>query len=310
MMTPATPKGKEVATTPKQQSGVVAYTVNGQEIVLHEQAVRMLTGDNKAITASEVGMFIELCKYSQLNPFIREAFLVKYGSSPAQMITSYSAILRKADENPEYAGIEDGIIIQNAKGEIIKREGCLVYNGETLVGGWAKVYNKRLKVPTYAELSLAEYDKKQSTWLTMKATLINKCSKVAALRKAFPATFSGLYLEEEIPKEQKTYQAVNVDEIGDDNKEPENTVVGDVVIGTFETEQPPTDSLDDLPNADEPQSTELQQALSFTLAFGKNKGKTLGQIENADKSYIDWLADKAENTEVKAAAEIIVANRN
>ena len=69
----------------------------------------------------------------------------------------------------------------------------MVLPGETLVGGWAEVHVKDRSIPAKEEVSLAEYNKGQSQWKTMPATMIRKVALVHALREAFPAKFSGLY---------------------------------------------------------------------------------------------------------------------
>ena len=51
-------------------------------------------------TDQEVLYFIELCKAQKLNPFVRDAYLVKYGTQPAQIIVGKDVFLKKAGENP------------------------------------------------------------------------------------------------------------------------------------------------------------------------------------------------------------------
>ena len=184
----------------KSQENAITYqTSNGQSITLTKSAIKQITNDNKYITDGEIELFINLCKYQGLNPFIKEAFLVKYDSSkPAQQVTSLGAFMRIADEQPKYEGIEDGIIVQTADKKIVDRTGCILYPNETLLGGWARVYRSDRKTPSVARLSLKEYSKGQSTWNQMPATMVNKCSKVASLRKAFPSAYQGLYEEDEL----------------------------------------------------------------------------------------------------------------
>lgn len=40
------------------------------------------------VSDQEVKLFIALCSAQKLNPFIKEAHLIKYGSSPATMVVS------------------------------------------------------------------------------------------------------------------------------------------------------------------------------------------------------------------------------
>ena len=220
-------------------NNVVTYQVSGgQEVTLTNTAIRQLTNDNKFITDGEIELFINLCKFQRLNPFTREAYLVKYdGSKPAQMVTALGAFMRMADEQPNYEGIEDGIIVQTVDKKIVDREGCIMYPGETLLGGWAKVYRSDRKFPASIRLDLKEYSKGQSTWNSLPKTMINKCAKVAALRKAFPSTYQGLYSEDEIKNtvvpemEIKEDADIDTTKVYDINsEEPKETVVEDTII--------------------------------------------------------------------------------
>ena len=47
-------------------------------------------------TDSELALCVELCNRQHLNPFTKEVYLVKYGSAPASIITSYQVFNRRA----------------------------------------------------------------------------------------------------------------------------------------------------------------------------------------------------------------------
>jgi phage recombination protein Bet len=209
----------------------VIYDINGQNITLTNAAIRQLTNNNTLITNDEIAMFVELCKYQRLNPFIKEAYLVKYdGGKPAQQVTSLGAFMRIAEEHPKYEGIEDGIIVQTADGKIADRVGCISYSGEVLLGGWAKVYRADRKIPSVARLSLKEYTKGQATWNSSPATMINKCAKVSALRKAFPKALNGLYEEDELKSADVIPQMPTPQNKEYDIDETEPTVEGDIFM--------------------------------------------------------------------------------
>ena len=57
-------------------------------------------------------MFINLCKYQQLNPFLREAYLIKYGSQPAQLVVGKAAFEARAERDGRYEGYDAGIVVQ------------------------------------------------------------------------------------------------------------------------------------------------------------------------------------------------------
>lgn len=183
------------------------YESNGNKVKLSPATVRnYLVSGGGAVTDQEVMMFLTLCKYQKLNPFLREAYLIKFGNSPATIVTGKEVFTKRAKNNPLYAGKTAGIIVQNEAGNVIEREGTFKLPEEKIVGGWAKVYIKGYENPEYVSVSFDEYvgKKKDGTindvWAKKPATMIRKVAVVQALREAFPDDFSGLNAPEEVPE--------------------------------------------------------------------------------------------------------------
>lgn len=175
----------------------VKFEVNGEEVKLTGNTVKQyLTSGNDAVTDQEVVMFINLCKYQKLNPFLKEAYLVKFKGSPANIITSKEAYMKKAERAKGFEGFEAGIIIER-NGEILEVEGSFALKTDKLLGGWCKAYKKDRSKPYVAKIGIDEYDKGQSTWKKMPKTMIRKTAIVQALREAFPEDLGALYVEEE-----------------------------------------------------------------------------------------------------------------
>lgn len=175
----------------------VSYTVGGNEVTLTPHTVESyLVRGNSHATEQDIIMFMSLCKFNKLNPFLNEAYLVKYGSQPAQMITSKEAYFKRAEENPNFKGIRSGIIVMR-QNQIQEVEGCFQAPGDLLLGGWAEVYRADRDFPVIAKVNLSEYDKKQSIWNEKKSTMISKIAKVQALREAFPSQLGAMYTAEE-----------------------------------------------------------------------------------------------------------------
>lgn len=142
----------------------VMYTVdNGTIIQLTPNTVKryLVSGDASKVTDQEILMFMKLCEYQRLNPFIREAYLIKYGNEPATMVTGKDTFVKRAAKSKLCAGFEAGIIIQKSNGEIENRKGSLKLANEKLVGGWAKVYRKDWTVPLENTVSIEEYVRKK-----------------------------------------------------------------------------------------------------------------------------------------------------
>jgi len=187
------------------ENEIVKYHTDHGEVTLSSDTIkRYLVPSGTNVTDQEVMMFMKLCEYQGLNPFLREVYLVKYGDYPASIVTGKETFTKRAMKNEAYAGMEAGITVITAGGKIDRREGSLKLADERLIGGWAKVYVKGHSVPYYDEVSFEEYaaTKKDGTlngmWATKPATMIRKVAIVHALREAFPQDFEGLYSPEEI----------------------------------------------------------------------------------------------------------------
>jgi len=181
---------------------VVNYKCDGTEITLTKDVVKRYLCKNEDISDEEFVLFAQLCKARNLNPFLREAYIVKYGNQ-ANIFAGKDFFTKRAAMNPNFDGIEDGVIAVSPNGDVQYLDGTYVPDGYTLQGGWARVYIKNIKIPKLVTISLKEYQKTDrngnvnSTWKSMPAVMINKCAKVQALREAFPLEFNGLYTEEE-----------------------------------------------------------------------------------------------------------------
>lgn len=180
-----------------RERGAVMYQVAGQDVKLSYGIVRnFLTKGNGTVTDQDLTQFISICKYNQLNPFLNEAYLVKFGQQPAQMIVSKEALMKRAEACKEYEGIQAGVIVMRGS-EAIELEGCFYLPGDKLVGGWAKVYRSDKKFPFVAKVRFEEYNKGQSTWNDKPTTMIRKVAEVQALREAFPTQLGAMYTAEE-----------------------------------------------------------------------------------------------------------------
>jgi phage recombination protein Bet len=169
----------------------------------------------KGIPDDEFLLFVEQCKRSGLDPLLKEAYCVarkvnlgsrerpqwgtKYEFQPSE-----AGMLARAERFPDYQGVqasavwsEDEIAIHTGRGEVqhsfnpAKRKG-------RIVGAWARV-QRRDKVPVLVWLDFEGYAQQSPLWGKIPATMMEKCARVAALRKAYPEAFGGLYIREEMP---------------------------------------------------------------------------------------------------------------
>ena len=202
-----------LATAPANANNkAVEYQVNGETVKLSPAIVRnYLTNGSGNVTDQEVAFFINLCKYQKLNPLIKDAYLIKYGSQPATMVVGKDALLKRAKRNPLYKGHEAGIIVRlKDSRELEYRTGSFILPEEELIGGWAKTYVEGYQVPIETAVSFREYagtkgdGSLNSMWSGKPGTMIRKVALVASLREAFPEDLGGMYEAEEVHVDPST----------------------------------------------------------------------------------------------------------
>lgn len=152
---------------------------DGQHLVVSFDEVRRFICDKA--TDTECKIFLETCKQYKLNPFTKEAYLIHYDNknddTASTIVLGKNCYLQMAERNPNFDGFEAGVIVLTADGQLLNREGSIVYDGdggETLLGGWAKVYRKDRTRASYEEVKLSEYDTGKSLWNGKKATMIRE----------------------------------------------------------------------------------------------------------------------------------------
>lgn len=190
-------------TTKKNEVKIVA---NGEEFTLTPETVKnyLVSGDKDKVTMQEVVMFMNLCKFNGLNPWLKEAYLIKFGTEPATIVPGKDTFTKRAEGHAQFDGYEAGIILFDEEtGEMKYRKGSFKMKDEILVGGYAEVWRKDKSHSYRIEVSFEEYAgrKKDGTlnrqWASKPATMIRKVALVQALREAFPGTLGGMYAAEE-----------------------------------------------------------------------------------------------------------------
>ncbi|WPB74439.1 phage recombination protein Bet [Archangium violaceum] len=172
----------------------------------------------RGIGEDEFALFIEQCKRSGLDPLLKEAFCVARRQNAGNRekpnwVTRYefqpseAGMLARAERFPDFKGIqasavyaEDEIIVDQGRGEVLHRFNPAKRKG-SLVGAWSRVVRDG-KLPVVVWLDFAGYVQQSPLWAKIPTTMIEKCARVAALRKAYPEAFGGLYVREEMPAEE------------------------------------------------------------------------------------------------------------
>jgi len=181
---------------------IVKYKWQDKEIKLSRSIVRNRIATSKNVTDEEIDEYMDLCVYRQLNPFLKEAYLIKYGQEKAQIVVSKDIFDLRASLDPNFDGEE---ITNNYK------------RGMNLMDLWVrtKIFRKGCTHPV-ADVTVhySEYvgKKKDGTikfiWRTKPVTMLTKVSKAQGKREANPKDMTRLYLAEEFDQETKPTENV------------------------------------------------------------------------------------------------------
>ena len=215
----------------KTLTTVKTFEDNGVEVSLTPAMATKWLVRGSNLTEKEAVMFVNLCYYSKLNPFVGDAYLVKYGSD-AQMIVSKQAALKLADRNPNRNGFRYGVIVEDKNGELVDRVGTFLLSTDTLLGAWCDVYRKDFidpkdgsLIPITARVMLSEYEKplpksgKATTWQTLKATMICKVAIHRGHRDAFPGEYNNTHIAEEFGHTDVELRKVEGETVRDNSRE-------------------------------------------------------------------------------------------
>lgn len=217
----------------KQPTSIVRYSTDKGEVVLSPSIIKnyLVSGDKERVTDQELKMFLMMCQYQRLNPFLREAYIIKFGNEPATLVTGKETFTKRAAKSKLIKGYEAGVVVQDIKTAIVtERAGSIVYPGEKLLGGWAEGYRKDRDKPIKIMVGISEYERRKkdgtlaANWRTMPATMIRKVALVQMLRELLPEEFEGLYSPEEMPIDMTTLPDEPI-------KIPVNETTGEIIEG-------------------------------------------------------------------------------
>jgi len=137
---------------------------NGEQMTLTMGIVRrfLVQGKKEFITESELMYFMHECKARQLNPFLRQCWLIKYSQNDnAQIVESIHHKRAKARRAKDCKGWSKGIIVLTKGGDVKDSHGLLL-EGEKLLGGFFSATPEGWAGPWRLEVNLAAYIKKKA----------------------------------------------------------------------------------------------------------------------------------------------------
>lgn len=182
------------------------FTRNQVEIIKSQIA--------KGASDDELKMFLYVCERTGLDPFSKQIHLVprydgRLGREIYTVVIGIDGLRSVAERTGAYAGNDDPIFGDDKEIE---------FKETVWEGGAKKEVAKKMFVPTQASSTVRkivqglvcpfsatakwdEYypgDRSGMMWRKMPHNMLGKCAEAKALRKAFPAVMSGLYVAEEM----------------------------------------------------------------------------------------------------------------
>ncbi len=144
----------------------------------------------KGATDAQFKMFIEVCKATGLNPFLKEIWFVPN----VGVMAGRDGYLRIANDHPMFDGMST-TVERDAEGIPIKAT--------------CSVWRKDRAHPITCEAFYNEYRKNSQVWQTYKSAMISKVAEVLALKRSF--SINGIVTEEEMGENKLAAQDAQQD---------------------------------------------------------------------------------------------------
>jgi phage recombination protein Bet len=131
-------------------------------------------------TDTEFELLMYMANKFDLDPLIKEIWLVKFGISPAQI----------------YAGRDGYLKIAHRSGQFDGMKTVVEFKDDKPFSATCTVWRKDMSHPIESNVLISEYTTGQNLWKTKPAVMIGKVAESVALRKAF--SVSGMYSPDEM----------------------------------------------------------------------------------------------------------------
>ena len=146
-----------------------------------EQLILLRASCAPSATDPEFKKLLYLSQVWQLDPMLREIWLVKFGNSPAQIYAGRDGFLKIAHRSGHFDGMKT-VVNFDEEGHPVSAT-CTVWRND-------------MSHPFESNVLFAEYTTNQNLWKTKPSVMIGKVAESVALRKAF--SVAGLYSPEEL----------------------------------------------------------------------------------------------------------------
>jgi len=169
----------------------------------------------KGINDDEFTLFIEQCKASGLNPFLKEAYCVprKTKMADGSFVTVHTfqsgveGLRARAGRFPGFQGSTSAAVREKDECEVDVDAGVVRHKFKPtqqrgrIVGAWAKVNRDGQSIVVW--LDVTARSGQSQFWRDDPGGMLAKCAEVAALKKAYPTQFTGVDTREEAVEERE-----------------------------------------------------------------------------------------------------------
>ena len=152
----------------------------------------------KGLNDDQFDLFLYNCKRQGVHPLDNLLIPIvrsDHGEEKLTFVTTVDLLRSRAADTGEYAGVDDATYDEYDNADV---------PGTATVTVWRLVQGQKCSFTATAHYE--EYypgDKQGFMWKSKPHVMLGKCAEGAALRKGFPKELAGLYLEEELQKENK-----------------------------------------------------------------------------------------------------------
>jgi phage recombination protein Bet len=202
--------------------------------------IRRMVSPSAPLTDLEFSFLVELGKATQLNPFMKEIWVVKYRrrnrdtgkyeDQPAQIFIGRDGYRKAAQRQRDYEYHQVNAVYSKDEFKIVNNEIHHNYgfaNRGELLGAYCIVKRKGSSKYTYVMVTMEEYNLKQGLWKDKPETMIKKVAEAQAVRQAFQEVLAGTYSDAELPQEEEPgFKIVS----GNSQTEKLNNLLNDNVV--------------------------------------------------------------------------------
>ena len=161
---------------------------------------------------AEFSFFLEWCRQTGLNPFLKQAYIVERWDSESNIkrwepMVAEAGFAARADALPDFRGMQSGVVYAGDDFAVDETTGTIAHKwsaearikaGNRVLGAWAHAQRAgRVIEVTYLTIESRIQRKRDGSatkfWATDPAGQLRKCARADQYRRAYPNIFAGWY---------------------------------------------------------------------------------------------------------------------